>query len=271
MPLISEAFATRLARNVHQLNESDHLSRLSRVISGYIGGVERATRGQQGHKHMRNVIFKVVTGLVILASPAKAEMELSFYLGSQSSPHSRITGSHPDIGAIDSLIGWEGRSFEPPPYYGARATWWRNSDWGYGVELTHTKAYAPTAEMAGAGFNRLEFTDGHNILTLNVHRRWKGQWMRGKLTPYVSAGVGVAIPHVDIRVAATGAHTYGYQLTGPAAKLGAGANYALTDHLGLFAEYQFTWSDNDVELEGGGNLSTRIISNAVNFGISYSF
>ena len=116
------------------------------------------------------------------AAPAAAEVELSFYGGWQTSPHSRVKGDYGSGvnagGSFDELIGWDGKSFDMPPYYGIRATWWRNEAWGFGIEFSHDKAYAPDDEMAEAGFERLEFTDGHNIITANVSRRWIEGWGR---------------------------------------------------------------------------------------------
>ncbi|SFR08420.1 outer membrane protein [Poseidonocella sedimentorum] len=196
------------------------------------------------------------------------DLELSIYSGMQTAPHSRIEGDYPGGGDIDSLIGWEGRSFEAPPYYGLRATWWRSERIGYGVEFTHAKTYAPDDEKAEAGFDRLEFTDGLNLLTLNAHRRWPDRF--GAVTPYVGGGLGLAIPHVDVETTA-GDKTFGYQVTGPAARLTAGASYAIGESTSLFGEYQFTYSSNTADLDGGGELKTDIITNALNLGVSFSF
>ena len=167
-----------------------------------------------------------------IGAPAAAEMELSLYGGSQSSPHSRVSGTYPGTGAqYNALIGWEGKSFAPPPYYGARVTWWRRPDLGFGVELTHAKVYAPVAERNAIGFDRMEFTDGHNILTVNVMKRWNDRF--GPITPYVGAGVGFALPHVDVS-ATNGHRVLGYQMTGPAARAIAGAKYDLSDSWALF-------------------------------------
>jgi len=205
-------------------------------------------------------------GIALAASPASAEIELSFYGGSQSSPHSRVTGNRADTTPFSALIGWQGKSFAPPPYYGARVMFWRQNDLGFGVELTHAKAYAPAAEMP-AGFTRLEFTDGHNIITANVLKRWPNRF--GRITPYVGGGLGIALPHVDITE--TGNRTFGYQLTGPAVRLLAGAKYDLNDRWALFSEYQFNWTENKADLAGGGTLKARIITNAVNVGVAYQF
>ncbi len=202
-----------------------------------------------------------------IAGPAAAEMELSIYSGVQEVPHSKLSGTYPAGGTFSRRIKWSGESFAAPPYYGARAMWWRPSNIGWGVEFTHAKAYASNADMTALGFTSLEFTDGHNLVTLNVMKRWPDRW--GGFTPYAGAGLGVAVPHVDATVGAS--RTYGYQLTGPAARLTAGAKYDLNEKWAVFGEYQFTYSDNDVDLNGGGSMETTLITNALNFGLSYKF
>ncbi|WP_370272389.1 outer membrane protein [Pseudooceanicola nitratireducens] len=205
-----------------------------------------------------------------LAAPARAEMELNFYTGYQTAPHSRVTGTRGASSgstSFDSLIGWQGKSFSAPPYYGLRATWWRPSNVGFGLEFSHNKVYAPAAEMP-AGFSRLEFTDGLNIITANISKRWPGAW-GGSITPYVSGGLGISMPHVDVTEGTN--VTYGYQVTGAAARVTAGAKYQLNDRWSIFGEYQFTWSQNSADLAGGGNLNTRIFTNALNIGVGFSF
>ncbi|WP_271843585.1 outer membrane protein [Cognatishimia sp. SS12] len=218
---------------------------------------------------MRQFGFHTLTALVILATPAAAEMEISLYLGSQSLPHSNFSG---DIAGtpVNRTMKLEGRSFELPPYYGARAVYWRESGWGYGLELTHAKGYASDADRAALGVDRFEFSDGHNIITANLHRRWDDLWWNGRLTPYVLGGVGVALPHVDIEPTG-GAHTYGYQLTGAAMRVGAGVSIDLTDRISAFGEYQFTYSQNTVDLNGGGTINADLKTNAINLGVSYRF
>ncbi|SPF77534.1 outer membrane protein [Pseudoprimorskyibacter insulae] len=218
---------------------------------------------------MKHLILSASILALGAASPALAEMELSVYTGWQTSPHSRVKGTYPGTGAqYNALIGWEGKSFEMPPYYGIRGTWWRTERIGFGVEFTHAKVYAPAAERSAIGFNRMEFTDGHNLLTANMMYRWPDQWKT--MTPYVGAGLGVAVPHVDVTTT-TGFKTLGYQYTGPAAKLIAGAKYDLNDRYALFGEYQFSISQNEAELTGGGSMKTRIITNALNFGLAIKF
>lgn len=221
-------------------------------------------------KKLRNVLAAVA---VILATPAAAEVELSFYMGAQTSPHSRMTGSFNNGGGttvVDRLITWEGKSFEAPPYYGVKAMYWRDSGWGFGVEMTHAKAYASSADLTALGLDRLEFTDGHNILTANVSRRWDGRWWNGRLSPFVTGGLGVAIPHVDAQPTGL-ARTFGYQVTGPAARIGAGVSMELNARWDAYAEYQLTYSSNKFDLDSGGTLETDLLTNALNIGITYGF
>lgn len=196
-----------------------------------------------------------------VATAAHAELELSFYIGSQSSPHSNID---------DSVLGegrvrWLGKSFESPPYYGARATWWTSEKWGFGIEANHAKVYAEN--KLALGYNVLEFTDGLNLVTANAFRRFPNA---GRFTPYVGAGIGIAVPHVEIQRIGE-SRTFEYQLTGPAVILVAGASYEINDKWSVFAEYKGSYSRNRAEVDAGGTLTTNIVTNAVNLGVSYSF
>ena len=194
-------------------------------------------------------------------------IEVSIYGGLQSSPHSRITGKHSTSGAqYSELVGWEGKSFDAPIYYGIRTTFWRSDKLSYGAEFTHTKAYAPNKALQSAGFDRLEFTDGHNIITLNINRRWE----LGEFNTYSLVGLGIAIPHVDA-LPSGGLHTFEYQYSGPAVRGAGGLSRKLNEKFSIFTEYQFTASDNKVSLRNGGSLNTKLLTNAINVGVSYNF
>lgn len=199
---------------------------------------------------------------------ASAEVELSFYLGTQSAPHSQVDGS--DLtGPFSFHAEWQGLSGQNPPYYGLRATWWRTENYGFGIELNHAKVYLEPTQMAGLGFTSFELSDGLNIITANAFYRWPGHWAEGALTPYVGGGVGIAVPHVDVERGAQ--KTFEYQFTGVAVTWIAGVKYDLNDTWGLFAEYKGTYSMNEADLTGGGSFTTDIITNALNVGVSFNF
>ena len=212
-------------------------------------------------------LFVFIFSLFITKFVNADSIEFSVYGGLQSSPHSRITGKHDTNGAqYSELVGWEGKSFDAPIYYGIRTTLWRNNKLSYGAEFTHTKAYAPKIALQGAGFDRLEFTDGHNILTLNINKRWK----LAEFNAYSLVGIGIAIPHVDA-LPSGGLHTFEYQYTGPAVRGAVGLSRQLNDVFSIFTEYQFTASDNKASLKNGGSLNTTLLTNAINVGVSFSF
>lgn len=206
--------------------------------------------------------------LLLLPFAAQAEVELSIYGGWQSAPHSDVTISgDPLIPDDEFTAGWEGRPFEMPPYYGVRATWWRSEALGFGLDINHTKVYADDETLAASGLERFEFSDGLNIITVNVFRRWQDAF--GPMTPYVGGGLGVAVPHVE--VTGSGSETFEYQLTGPAVAWMAGATYPISDRWSVFGEYKGTYSQNTADLDTGGTLETDVVTNAFNLGVSFDF
>ncbi|MEM6478491.1 MAG: outer membrane beta-barrel protein [Pseudomonadota bacterium] len=214
-------------------------------------------------------MLRTTTALIALtiASPALAEWELSFYLGYQTAPHSDVEGTIPGTGAFSEFVKWEGRPFDMPPYYGLRATRWLNETTGVAFELNHAKVYASDEDLTALGFSDLEFTDGLNLLTVNYMRRFPDAARR--FVPYVGAGAGLSIPHVDVSNGTS--TTFEYQITGPAVVWIAGASYPFNETWSGFVEYKGSYSMNEADLDGGGVLETDIITNALNFGISYNF
>jgi lipid A oxidase len=220
-----------------------------------------------------------LAALVMSAAPALAEFELSFYLGTQETDKSTVSGTLPGGVPVNRQVDWRGRSFDSPYYYGGRAIWWTQSNFGFGLEGTHAKAYASVADLAALGLTRFELSDGHNIFTINAMKRWPGAIAGNRFTPYVGGGVGIAVPHVDVQQIGVLNRTYGFEQTGIALRGLAGMKYNVTENWAVFGEYQFTWSDNDITVDPNiavpgqlpGKLSTEILTHALNFGISYSF
>ncbi|QEW18806.1 hypothetical protein LA6_000981 [Marinibacterium anthonyi] len=234
---------------------------------------ERAAGNRAPRRGTRVAVLRIMTVALATtagASAARAEIQISAYSGIQGAHSSDVSGNDPSgVGPFSFNANWDGNSMDSPPYYGFRATWWRDEAWGFHLDFTHSKVYASDGTLNATGFKTLEFTDGLNNLTVGVTRRWLDQW--GKVTPYVGAGVGVAIPHVEVQSTATSDRTLEYQISGANVALMAGLSYALTDRWAVFGEYKTTYSWVDADLKGGGDLSTEIWTNAVNFGVSMSF
>jgi lipid A oxidase len=216
---------------------------------------------------------------VAIAAPAMAEIEISGYLGVQSVSESTGSGTLPGGTPVSRKFDWKGNPLDAPIYYGARVMWWTPSDIGFGIEGTHTKAYASDSDLAAVGLNRFELSDGHNIFTANVMKRWPGVFQGTRFTPYVGAGIGIAVPHVDAMVTGSNHRTYDYEYTGPAVRGIAGMKYDINEKWAVFGEYQFTWSDNDITIDADpavpgqsdGKINAEILTHAVNVGVSFSF
>ena len=226
---------------------------------------------------MLRTLKAAIAALFVTAAPAAAELELSFYLGWQEVNDSTVSGALPGGVPVNRNIDWSGDSFDSPIYYGGRAIWWTQSQWGFGVEGTHTKAYASAADIIALGLTRFELSDGHNIFTVNAMKRFPGAFGSPRCTPYLGCGVGISLPHFDFQIAGAVPRTFGFEQTGLALRGLAGLKYNLTDSWAIFGEYQFTWSDNDITVDPvvlgqiPGQFNTEILTHAVNFGISYSF
>ncbi|KQW31569.1 lipid A oxidase [Rhizobium sp. Root274] len=202
-----------------------------------------------------------------LTSPAHAEMAISVYSGFQTAPHSDIDLSD----GTDFRAGWEGKSFESPPYYGLRGTWWMDDlgrpNLGLSVDFSHSKVYADDETLASSGWSHFEFSDGLNLLTLNALYRMP---IAGtKFVPYVGAGAGVNVPHVEVTRGS--GKTFEYQFGGATLQAQAGVAYKFTKNWAAFLEYKGNYSWVDVDIDSGTTLKTQILTNAVNVGVSYKF
>ena len=202
----------------------------------------------------------------------KATFEL--YGGYQTSPHSVVSGEYLSGNIQEGMVpftftaGWKGKSFSMPPYYGLRFTHW-NSRSGWGLDFTHSKVYADLTTLAQANLQLLQFTDGLNNVI--VHRQIKSFVARDKYQMYYGYGAGIIVPHVEFQHENSIRRTFEYQYGGPSVAFNSGFKVITGQSKFVFAEYKFTASWLDVDLSGGGNLQTRIFTNALNVGFGFEF
>ena len=225
-------------------------------------------------------ITPVLALLALLAAhPAGAEMELSLYFGKSFTDDSDVRLRQPnDTRLTFHGVSWSDHSFEMPIYYGFRVTHFfgHRADWGVALDFFHYKVFSDTnailpvtgtrsgapvndRERLGDTIQRLDMTHGVNYLTLNAIHRWRlhsdgPRYPRGRLQPYVGAGVGAVIPHVEARIG--GVVKQGYQWRGPGCQFFAGASYALSSHWALFGEYKYTHTTLTVDVPGGDAHTT---------------
>lgn len=240
---------------------------------GYVGG-NSATRGRQhvcgtklGDNVKRSVFGAFVAFGLFVPQTLWAEIELSLYGGVQSALPSQVDVSGDSIIPDASFRQqWDGNPFEWPVYVGVRITEWRSPEFGIGLDYTHNKIVPPGRVMP-AGYRALELTDGLNTWTLNMYRKWPDAW--GRYSPYVGGGFGLSVPGVEVRYGAS--NTFEYQVTGIAVVWLAGVSTKLGGKWSGFAEYKGSYTENEIRLTTGGWLSTDVVTNAINVGISYGF
>lgn len=186
------------------------------------------------------------------------------YIGVTHTHASTVTIKGP--GGTDMTVrgfDWEARPFKSPIYYGLRARHWpAASRLGTMLDFTHSKAIAPfeaTAAFTGTFqgkalppqakvgdvFKHLEFSHGHNFLTLNALTRLGGL----RLQPYVGAGAGISLPHTEIGFHDEPGRTYEYQYAGLTGQVLAGLELRL-GAASVFIEYKLSYSPYDVPLSG---------------------
>lgn len=198
------------------------------------------------------------------ASPPTKEFMVGAYAGAPYTYASDViikNGGKQDFTA--EKVGWDGEPFEDPIYYGVRVVrWFEGGLRGGMLDFTHSKvlarmqedvafrgtldgAPAPARARIGDIFRKLEFTHGHNMLTLNG--LWRLPSLNARLGPYVGIGAGVSLPHSEVQMKREPGRTYEYQYTGPALQALIGIEFRVP-RMSYFLEYKFTFAKYEAPL-----------------------
>jgi lipid A oxidase len=173
-------------------------------------------------------------------------------------------------------VAWDGEPFKGPIYYGYRGFLWPgNARTGVMADFTHIKAMArldsevdqsgmrdgetvPPREKLSVTFRKLEFTHGYNFLTLNLVRRAAADGRT--LVPYVGAGAGIALPHVEVlrQGRKRNTRTSEYQIAFPAVQVLGGVEWRVFPRFSLFVEYKLTCAAIRGRVRNGGSLNTDL-------------
>lgn len=246
--------------------------------------VPRSARGRS-----RFVALFLAVLLAAAGRSARAETSFSFYLGNAETIEGEVEleiGDGTDLDFDD--VEWLDESFDNPLYYGFRLTHFfeRRPEWGVALDFFHAKVYADEDDVVhvrgrrggvsvdrferiGDTFGELNLSHGLNFLTLNAVRRWEldgNGRLLSRLRPYVGAGAGVAIPHVEVEIG--GEEVSEYQIGGLAFQAFAGADFRLSERWSFFGEYKFSFADLDLDVPGG-SLETETETHHVVFGVSF--
>ena len=239
------------------------------------------------HLNKQLLILISFSFYLLTCNAASAEWEFGIYGGYNHTFDSNVGFKDPGTQVLLNAVSWQGVSFQAPPYYGVRTTYWfeKNPNWGLMLDFTHAKMKADKSEAVrvngisdghrideniriGDEFSRLEFTDGNNLLLLNAVYRMP---MHRGVTPYIGAGVGVAIPHVEVQFSGDPDRTFEYQLTGIAAQFLTGIKWNISENWALFGEYKLSYAKVDAKLVGDEKLQTELWTNHFLVGVSFTF
>lgn len=261
--------------------------------TGYarVAGRRRESADRDAMKPLSAVLL---IGLLTGLAPAivHAEPALSIFAGWSGASGGDLRYSAPGGTSLTLHdVSWDTDSFEPPPYYGVRATWWLRPAAGPGLALgfTHAKILLRTTQtvrvtgvQAGTSvtarrpvssvIGHFENSHGLNFLTLSALYR-VGIRHGGRTVPawqaYAGAGAGVTYPHVEARVGQ--AVTFRQEWAGPTAQAMVGLEARAGYHLAFFAEYRLNrvWLDED--LAGEARVRTDLWLQQLAVGAAWHF
>jgi lipid A oxidase len=123
--------------------------------------------------------------------------------------------------------------------------------------------------VLGDTFDVLSMSHGHNTLTFNGFYRWMSPGSAQKLTPYVGLGLGIAVPHVEVKMGDS--VTEEYQYAGATIQGLAGLDLHLWKGFSAFAEYRLNYARLDTDLTGGGSLKVAPWTNHLSAGLTFTF
>ncbi len=203
---------------------------------------------------------------VSTAAPPTKEYMVGAYGGAPYTYDSDVTIKNPGVNDFTVKdVTWRGEPFNDPIYYGVRVQrWFEGGRTGAMLDFTHSKTLAMLKEEVGMSgllngapaperaklediFRRLEFSHGHNMLTLNGLVRLAD--LHPRLSPYVGLGVGINLPHSEIQLRKGQSRTYEYQYTGPVVQALIGLEFRIP-RMSYFFEYKFTFASYEVPLSG---------------------
>ena len=179
--------------------------------------------------------FAAVLASLPMSSALADEWWVGAYGGYNTSFNSDVTVKRGGTAITYSDVSWDGASFEMPPYWGIRGSYWfdgQYSNFGMMLDYSHAKVKADLSGTAiGADFSHFEFTDGLNLLALNGLYRLP---LTETFTPYAGLGVGISVPDVETTVRSGGAfdgmpRTFEYKLAGPVMQAEIGIEAKITE------------------------------------------
>lgn len=228
-------------------------------------------------------------------APTKDRQEwvLAAYLGGARTVASTLRINQPALNTqlVFDAVRFDGRSFDPPLYYGVRGSYFIRglSFLGIEAEFIHMKVYSdPTQRVRVTGLRRgapldqelplgqivqeYSISHGANLLLFNLAARWRILWSpdgsRSRLVLATRFGLGPTIPHTESTI--EGERQQQYEWGRAVWQWGTGAELHIWRSLYALGEYKFTRTRQRGSVFAGFAESLLRTHHGV-FGLSYHF
>ena len=174
----------------------------------------------------RSLVLPIVAALVLVTSsaPAFAEGFIDFYVGSAMTRDSRVTVRIPGFSESER-VDWDTSITA-----GARFGFWLESVPWLGLALDGS-FFRPDKDLTVYPVSAL--------LMLRLAFLKDDNFVNGRLQPYIAAGPGLFISHLDGRIAEIGESVEAVSVDAGLDVRG-GLTFMLTKNIGIFGEYRFT-------------------------------
>lgn len=232
---------------------------------------------------MRRRAVACLAMALLTASAAQAGWRAAAYLGGAVNHESWLRIEQPARATQLELrdVSYEGRSFEPPVYYGYRLGYFFGR-FGLEAEFIHQKIYARGERLVEARgtlggrsvTGRLpvqnlveQFSISHGLNMLLANAVWE-QPLGGRTFLQLRFGAGPTIPHPESLIQGEGRQQY--QLGRAALQAAAGFEYRLWRGLHALSEYKFTRTRQRVDIVAG-HAETLVRSHHGVFGLGLRF
>jgi hypothetical protein len=192
--------------------------------------------------------------------------------------------SRPNTDVLFKNVAFDDRSFQGPLYYGLRAGYMLTRSTGIETEFIHIKAFARVNEpvatrgslpvlgnvntMVAPALVLPQYGVSHGLNLVLGNFVWRRE-LSQRLALTVRPGLGVAVPHPEIRALGVAALEE-YQLHGVAIQIAGGGDFELSRHVFWLTEYKFTTTRPRFEL-GSVTIENTFASHHLVTGLGFRF
>lgn len=89
-----------------------------------------------------------------------------------------------------------------------------------------------------------------------------------RVRPYFGIGVGLSVPHVEVKRSNAKIRTFEFQVAGLAVQVLGGLEWRVRERFSTFAEYKLSYARNETHLVNNGSLEANLWINQFVVGVT---